>query len=121
MQYDNGVLAFINQSKQLPTFTEWQIFCAKGRVRIGGHHSTVEYLTKTPHGDTEWLERQLPTQKVYRAGMLSSIDDLIQRHEGGTETFANARTGLLAVEIITAMRRSHETGQSKLCFPIDRE
>ena len=121
VQYDNGVLAFINQSKQLPSFTEWQIFCAKGRVRIGGHHSTVEYLTKTPHGDTEWLERQLPTQKVYRAGMLSSIDDLIQRHEGGTETFANARTGLLAVEIITAMRRSHETGQSKLTFPINRE
>lgn len=121
VQYDNGVLAFINQSKELPIFTEWQIFCEKGRVRIGGHHSTVEYSTKAPNGDVEWLERQLPTQKVYRAGMLSSIDDLIRRHEGGPDTFANARTGLAAVEVITAMRRSHEAGHSKITFPVDRE
>ncbi len=120
VQYDNGVLAFINQSKAIAKFTEWQIFCEKGRVRIGGHHSTVEYLTAAPNGDKEWLERQLPGQKVYRAGMLSSIDDLIRHHEGGAETFANVHTGLLSIEVITAMRRSHDEGQSKIMFPLDR-
>ena len=120
VQYDNGVLAFINQSKAIPKFTEWQIYCEQGRIRIGGVHSTVEYAATTPGGQKEWLERQLPTQKVYRSAMLSSIDDLIQRHEGGPETFANARTGLMSVEVIEAMRRSHAAGQTTIKFPLAR-
>ena len=120
VQYDNGVLAFINQSKAMPKFTEWQVFCEQGRVRIGGVHSTVEYVATTPSGQEEWLERQLPTQKVYRSAMLSSIDNLIQRHEGGPETFANVRTGLMSVEVIEAMRRSHAAGQAKIEFPLAR-
>ncbi|MCY3895111.1 MAG: Gfo/Idh/MocA family oxidoreductase [Chloroflexi bacterium] len=120
VQYDNGVLAFINQTKSMPKFTEWQVFCEQGRVRIGGVHSTVEYAATTPSGQEDWLERQLPTQKVYRSAMLSSIDDLIRRHEGGPETFANVRTGLMAVEVIEAMRRSHDAGQAKVEFPLAR-
>ena len=120
VQYDNGVLAFINQTKAIPKFTEWQVFCEQGRVRIGGVHSTVEYAATTPGGQKEWLERQLPTQKVYRSAMLSSIDNLIQRHEGGPETFANVRTGLMSVEVIEAMRRSHAAGQAKIEFPLAR-
>ena len=120
VQYDNGVLAFINQTKAMPKFTEWQVFCEMGRVRIGGVHSTVEYAATTPSGQEEWLERQLPAQKVYRSAMLSSIDDLIQRHEGGPETFANVRTGLMSVEVIEAMRRSHASGQARIEFPLAR-
>ena len=120
VQYDNDVLAFINQTKAIPKFTEWQVFCEQGRVRIGGVHSTVEFAATTPSGQEEWLERQLPTQKVYRSAMLSSLDDLIRRHEGGPETFANVRTGLMAVEVIEAMRRSHAAGQTKIEFPLAR-
>ena len=45
-----GVLAFINQTKAMPKFTEWQVFGEQGRVRIGGVHSTVEYAATTPSG-----------------------------------------------------------------------
>ncbi len=119
--YDNGVLAFVNQTKAIPRFTEWQIFCQQGRVRIGGSHSNVEYAATAPSGEEEWLERQLPSQKVYRSGMLSNIDDLIRRHEGGPETFANVRTGLTCIEVIEAIRRSHERGMAKVEFPLARE
>jgi predicted dehydrogenase len=120
IEYDNGVLAFVNQSKGPPRFNEWQVFCDEGRIRIGGSTASVEFMATTPNGEQEWLERQLPNQMVYRSSMLRNIDDLLAVHENGGETFANIQTGLRAVEVIHAMRLSHERGNAKIEFPLPR-
>jgi len=52
--------------------------------------------------------------------MVSAMRDLIEAYEKGRPTRSTARDALRALEIITAIVRSHDRGGARIDWPLDR-
>ena len=114
--FQNGCRAFIDFSKKAARELEIDCICEGGRLTVNraGIHLTREEpglgLTYT----------RLPPISGDSEGMALAMRDLIEAYEEGRPTRSTARDALRALEIITAIVRSHDGGGARIDWPLDR-
>jgi predicted dehydrogenase len=114
--FRNGCRALIDFSKKSPTEFEIDCVCDGGRLTMqrDGIHLTREepglgmtYTHLSPSGNDE-------------DGFALAMRDLIEAYEEGRPTRSTVRDALRALEIITAIVRSHDRGGARVDWPLDR-
>lgn len=114
--FRNGCRAFVDLSKRTPGEFEIDCICEGGRltVRQDGVHLTREEpglgMTTTT----------LPPSADDGEGFVLALRDLIDAYEQGRPTRSTVYDGLRALEVITALVRSHDLGGARVSWPLDR-
>lgn len=114
--FRNGCRAFIDISKKALGEFEIDCICEGGRLRVDR-----DGLHLTRHEEGLGLTyTQLPPASGDSEGMANAMRDLIEAYEEGRPTRSTARDALRALEIITAVIRSHDRGGARIDWPLDR-
>jgi predicted dehydrogenase len=109
IQYENGITAFYCGTKATTRFSELQLICEHGRIRM--QRDLVEIET------ADGL-RRLGWPQYERSDGVAAIHELIEQIEKGKPVLSPPREARKAVEIILAILRSQHEGNSRIDLPI---
>ena len=118
IQFANGIRAHVEISRRTLANFEVDLFCERGRIRIGGTEAVI-YVEPDdrPYGVTS---RPLGGSADYRSGMVRAVEELVNLVENGGESLSSGRDALRSLEILIAIMRSQARGVEKIYWPLER-
>jgi predicted dehydrogenase len=112
VHFENGVRAFYNCDKRIPSMSDWELTGSTGRITVNDTRCESK---------ENGLSARLIQPPFYRyTGMECAIREIIRCIGTGEKTTSDAREALKTVEIMLGMLESQRRGNIKVTLPLER-
>lgn len=117
IHFENGVRAFYNCDKRIPSMSDWELTGSSGRIRVNDTRCEIW----TPSAEGGGLSSRLIHPPFYRfTGMEAAIREIIHCIETDEKPSSDAREALKTVEIIMGILESQRRGNVRIPLPVKR-
>jgi len=115
IHFENGVRAFYNCDKLIPSMSDWELTGSNGRICV---NDTRLELWTLENGS---LSSRIVNSPFYRfTGMECAIREIIHCIETGEKTISDAKEAAKTVEIMIGMLESQRLGNARVNLPLKR-
>ena len=119
IHFENGVRAFYNCWKQMPSGTDWELSGTTGRIRVNDLRCELWTLEKDA-GTLVPVCRHCRPRRYRFTGIESAARELIKCMETGNASSSDAREARKTVEILLGMLESQRCGNNRVSLPLKR-
>lgn len=117
IHFNNGIRAFYNCDKRIPSRSDWELTGSKGRILVNDTRCELLLYDANNNG----LCSKIIQPPFYRfTGMECGIREIIRCIETGERTTSDAKEALKTVEIMIGMLISQKCGNTKVALPLKR-
>lgn len=117
IHFNNGIRAFYNCDKRIPSMSDWELTGSKGRILVNDTRCKLFLYDANNNG----LCSKIIQPPFYRfTGMECGIREIIRCIETGERTTSDAKEALKTVEIMIGMLISQKCGNTKVTLPLKR-
>ncbi|MEM7134000.1 MAG: Gfo/Idh/MocA family oxidoreductase [Chloroflexota bacterium] len=115
IHFANGVRAYYNGLKVTMPGSQFELVCDQGRIEVSDQGVTV--IQGTSH--YQWARANVPVDDYMQSYQLGAVAELIQVLEVGGTLISPATEARKTLEIMLAMLKSHELGNTRVNLPLD--
>lgn len=110
IRFANGVRAFYNGVKTQMLGSQLELQCDEGRIEVSDRGA----LLVQSHSHIVWGRRELRAGRYMYTQQLGAVAELVDAVENGRELVSPAREARKTLQIILAILKSHEAGNTRI-------